>query len=33
MPVYRHHRWRKRPSADDLAVELAIRQRIEAVDY
>jgi hypothetical protein len=31
-PVYRHHDRRRRPSADDLAVELAIRRRIKAIE-
>jgi hypothetical protein len=32
MPSYRHYDRRKRLSADDLAVELAIRRRIRAIE-
>jgi len=32
MPSYRYHARRRKPSADDLAVELAIRRRIKAID-
>jgi hypothetical protein len=32
IPSYRYYGRRRRPSADDLAVELAIRRRIKAIE-
>jgi hypothetical protein len=32
MPSYRYHARRRKPSADDLAVELAIQRRIRAIE-